>query len=239
MPTRNQIKLVKSLNRKKERQISGLFVAEGRKVVAEALSAGLVVEHLFCLKELLQEDLFREAEGIDPATMDRMSLLSSGSDALAVLHIPTPKTLSLEQHWIVLDSIRDPGNLGTIIRIADWFSWDVLCSNDCVDLYNPKTVQASMGSIYRVNIEYDSLLERMNASTNRVFLGSDMNGTSIWETDRSKSALGLIIGSESHGMSGEVRSLCSEIITIPGGGAESLNAAVACGIMVSTLSRPV
>ncbi len=240
MPTRNQIKLVKSLTRKKERLSNRLFIAEGRKVVAEAIQEGFEVEMLFCTKDLAQESTFKDAEVISPADMDRLTALSSGSEALAVLKLPENIPLSQSNKpWIVLDGIRDPGNLGTIIRIADWFSWGgILCSEDCVDRFNPKCVQSSMGSVFRVEVEYADLKSRMKESEGRVFLATDMQGESIWKQDVSAhSAFGMVIGSESHGISPEIMAACQGKITIPGNGAESLNAAVACGIIVAALSR--
>jgi len=240
MPTRNQIKLVKSLTRKKERFANRLFIAEGRKVVAEALEAGLHAEMLFCDKDLSDNSLFKSAETISPGEMERLSALSSPSEALAVLRMPEDIKLKPESpNWIVLDGIRDPGNLGTIIRIADWFSWGgVLCSEDCVDRFNPKCVQASMGSVFRVPVEYCDLAVKINSSADREFLATDMNGLSIWDVKvEGQPKRGLVIGSESHGISELVSSACSSTITIPGERAESLNAAVACGILVAALSR--
>lgn len=240
MPTRNQIKVVKSLNRKKNRQEYGLFVAEGRKIVLEALSSTWECAYLYCLKELEQEEGFEKAEIVSRDIMSRMTHLKSPSEALAVLKIP--QNVHLEEEagckWLVLDGISDPGNMGTLLRIADWFQWEgILCSESCVDLFNPKVVQSSMGSILRVKTEYVDLADRMSNS-GLDFLGATMEGKSIWDfgSDFSKS-LGLVIGSEAHGISNEVLKHCNMLISIPGGGAESLNAGVAAGILVAALSR--
>lgn len=242
--TRNQIKLVKSLHRKKERVEQGLFIVEGRKSVAEALKVGLKPELLFHLKEIVDFQEYNEAIPVSYADMERITALSSPSEALAVFKTPINQVLSdkIEDKLLFyLDGIQDPGNLGTIIRIADWFDLKTMvCSHDCVETHNPKTVQSSMGSIFRVKIVRADASEIVNKlkSTHR-FLCAELDGKSIWEIPlASEQAVILAIGSEAHGIKSETLLLADEKVTIPGGGeAESLNAAISAGIMASALLR--
>lgn len=240
MPTRNQIKLVKSLKRKKERLSHGLFVVEGRKSVSEGLKAGLRPELLFCLKDLEDEHIAQKAEKISPEEMSRMTALSNPSEALAVFAIDelTPSEPK-GNRFIALDAIRDPGNLGTIIRIADWFGWDgVLCSEDCVDIFNTKAVQSSMGSLFRVKVHYGKLASFFEKLEDNHVIGTSMDGENMWSIDRQTlERCILVIGSEAHGISPEIEKLCQKMVSIPGGSAESLNAGVATGILVAGFSR--
>lgn len=183
-----------------------------------------------------------EIEIISIEEMQRITALSTASECLAIVNMPTNSNLDevdrayLENHLIlVLDGIRDPGNLGTIIRIADWFGIQhVVCSNDTVELYNPKVVQSTMGSILRVNIHYidlDAFLERHQDST---IWGALLSGENVYEIKEPKKGI-LIIGSESHGIYEERLKYINKPITIPniGGTAESLNAAIATSILCS------
>lgn len=242
--TRNQIKLVKSLNRKKERQELGLFVAEGRKSVLEALKSGWQTEMLFHLKENQEFEQYSNAVVVSNGEMERMTALSSPSEALAVFKIPKShfsNDIQLSDFLFYLDGIQDPGNLGAIIRIADWYGMSALfCSDDCVDTFNPKTVQASMGSIfhlpvYRLNI--DSIKLALGAE--RLIYAADLEGDSIWRIPKAKDENCIvIIGSEAHGISSASNNATNKKITIPGKGqAESLNAAISAGIIASALLR--
>jgi TrmH family RNA methyltransferase len=242
--TRNQIKHVKSLHRKKERMEQGLFIVEGRKSVFEALNAGMVPQMLFHYKELTEFQEFRQSQPVSSSEMERITALSNPSEALAVFKIPHPGPVPSkidEPLLFFLDGIQDPGNLGTIIRIADWYGLHaIVCSNDCVDTYNSKTVQASMGSlfhlqVYRADAEEIALAIK---STHR-FICADLEGTNLWDspTVKQKPVL-LAIGSEAHGLKPATLQLAEERITIPGGGrAESLNAAISAGLIASALLR--
>lgn len=242
--TRNQIKLVKSLNRKKERQELGLFVAEGRKTVLEALKSGWQTEMLFHLKENHEFEQYPNAIMVSNAEMERMTALSSPSEALAVFKIPKlqfSNDRTLSNLLFFLDGIQDPGNLGTIIRIADWYGINTLfCSDDCVDTFNPKTVQASMGSVFHLPV-YRLSLEAIKSiiGNERTIYAADLEGDSIWtiSTAHDQNCL-VIIGSEAHGISSASLNTPNKRITIPGKGqAESLNAAVSAGIIASALLR--
>ena len=251
MASKNQIKLVKSLGRKKNRRELGLFVAEGRKIVAEGLHSGLEAEMLFCLNSVSGQEEFQKAQAIDEETMSRLTLLSNPSEALAVFKIPAgienPKPEQLLERCqsspllLYLDEIKDPGNLGTLIRIADWFGMPaLLCSETSVDTFNPKTVQSAMGSLFRLPVyRLGKELLQSSVGNSREIYTADLDGTSIWEIPRaSERPAVVIIGSESHGPGADAFALSSHRITIPGSGsAESLNAAVSGGIISAALLR--
>lgn len=231
------IKRIKSLKDKKFRDETGLFVVEGVKMVSEALESGMeVVEH------------YRVGE-IGEKAMERISLLSSPSPELCVVRKPSnihslPSSLKKDGLYIALDSLRDPGNMGTILRIADWYGVDgVFATEDSVDIFNPKVVQSTMGAIFRVDFHYCDLLQlcsRQDACVFGTFLGGDNIYTSPLEAEEGKARI-IVIGNESNGISSEVGKLCKHRITIPsfarGTGSESLNAAVATAIVTSEFKR--
>lgn len=236
--TASEIKQVKSLAQKKYRDESGLFVVEGEKMVSEALKSGFEVEKIYRV-----EDIGNEA-------MSRITQLSSPSPVLAVLH-QRFHTLSDRLNpglYLALDAIRDPGNLGTIIRIADWFGIEgIIASPDTVELYNPKVVQATMGAIFRVKVQYRSLtdfLPGVIASDGDVY-GTFLDGGNIYEAQLSTGAdspVVIVIGNESNGISDEVAELVTDTLFIPPypdgvRSSESLNAAVATAITVAEFRR--
>lgn len=232
MLTNNEIKTIKSLREKKFRDSLGLFVVEGEKLVREALASGLEVVKI----------VKREDEG--DAVMARISSLSSPSPILAVLKKPTPEAIGAPNGLcLALDSIRDPGNLGTIMRIADWFGVErIYASLDTVDVYNPKVIQASMGTIFRKNLIYCNLPElcrHFTASGMQVF-GTFLEGDNIYECSLPKEGL-IIMGNEADGISAEVAAELSQRLNIPnfskGVGAESLNVASATAVTLSEFRR--
>jgi len=236
LPSNSDFKLIRSLKDRNARRECGLFVVEGEKMVAEALESGLKVEKVFRTEEIGEQ------------AMSRMTLLSSPSTALALVKIPslveTPPVLSPEGLYLALDSLRDPGNMGTVLRIADWFGIDaVLASADSVDIFNPKVVQSTMGAIFRVKFHYCSLPSVLQNS-NAVVFGTFLNGENIYGADLSSDAARVIVvGNEANGISNEVGQCCTRRLTIPsfakGTGSESLNAAVATAITVSEFRRRV
>ena len=233
------IKFVRSLSQKKFRDSSGLFVVEGEKMVAEALRSGFRVEKVYTVEE------------IGESAMARISALSSPSPSLALVHksentfAPSGKGL-----YLALDGIRDPGNLGTILRIADWYGIDaVFASPDTVDVYNPKVVQSTMGAIFRVKLCYtpipDLCMEVRKGGGN--VYGTFLDGENIYnkalETGRD-SAVMIVIGNESNGISPRTAACVSERLYLPPfpadtPGSESLNAAVASAITVAEFRRRV
>lgn len=225
----NEIRQIRSLREKKFRDELGLFVVEGEKMVAEALSSGLDVVRVI-----------RKAE-VGEKTMERISSQTSPSPVLALVRKPSPASHPAKGLCLALDSVRDPGNMGTILRLADWFGIDcVFASADSVELYNPKVVQASMGAIFRKKLIYcdiPSKCREFRAAGLDVF-GTFLKGDDIYRSSLPSEAL-IVLGNEADGISDAVAAECSRSITIPsfGGGAESLNVSIAAAITVSEFRR--
>lgn len=234
IPSTAQIKKIRSLKDKKFRDEYGVFAVEGEKLVAEALASGFSVEEVYRVEEIGEN------------AMSRMTLLNSPSSVLAVVRrkddlfaCPDLRNGGL---YLALDSIRDPGNMGTILRIADWFGIDgVFASADSVDVFNPKVVQSTMGAIFRVDFHYCNIAA-LCCVKDAVAFGTFLEGEDIYRADLSADGPRIIvIGNESNGISPEVAGLCKRRITIPsfatGRGSESLNAAIATAITVSEFKR--
>ena len=233
-PTKADIKLIKSLDRKRFRDIHGKFIIEGEKLIEEATSAGIEILKVF-RREHLGEEL-----------MSRISLLSSPSPVLAIAKKPFEKPFEVpnqEELYLALDSIKDPGNIGTIIRMAEWFGVKAIyCSPDCVDVYNPKVVQSTMGSLFRVKVSYIELKELViMAKKNIPVYGTFMDGKNIYQSSLPKGAL-VVMGSESHGISPDLEKIIPNKLTIPSFfkkryGIDSLNVAVAASVVCSEFKR--
>ena len=233
--SRGEIKWVRALHSKKGRKEFNCFIAEGKKCVSEALQSRLIVRKIYsCDPDALD---CNEAQPISAAEMEQLSALTTPSLHLAVIETPEPlSSASFSGKVIVLDQIADPGNAGTIIRTADWFGISgVIMMENSVEWTSPKVVQASMGSVFRMKITQLSevQLSKFLITQKKLVLGAALQGQQIdciqWSEVET-----LIIGSESHGISDALKSMCSGLVTIPGkGGAESLNAAVASGILMS------
>lgn len=242
----SEIKKIKSLQQKKFRDETGLFIVEGEKMVDEALKSGFVVDKVYRKSDLGEE------------TMSRISAFSSPSPALAVVAKPEDVYVNdayeLEELisdgglFLALDTIRDPGNLGTIMRIADWFGIKaIFAEKDTVDVFNPKVVQATMGAIFRVRMHYVDLpsVSRMILDKGGKIYGTFLDGTDLYKRplDNGSSAPSMIvIGNESEGISDEMAELVSDRLYIPpypaeDPGSESLNAAVATAITVAEFRR--
>lgn len=239
MVVKSELKLVKNLQQKKYRTQLGLFVAEGVKMVPELLHGGFKPHAIYCTDEALFQDYHEVVQYVKLSDLERMSSLKTPNTVLAVFDIPKPQNISLE-HWIlVLDGVQDPGNLGTIIRLCDWYGIShLLCSENTVDCYNPKVVQASMGSIARVGVHYLDLKTWLNDYPNEVF-GALLEGTNLYTLEMPDKGV-LIMGSESHGISEELKPLIQKAITLPQFGqptAESLNVAMAAAICLSEIRR--
>ena len=238
MVSKSQIKLITSLQQKKYRNKLGLFIAEGPKVITELLSAGINLDSLFSTKENLNptsnEYLVSEKE------LQKISFLKTANTSVALFKIPANKPLLKDCSTVVLDAIRDPGNLGTIIRLCDWFGIkQLVCSEDTVDCYNPKVIQATMGSIARVQINYTAITDFINESILPVY-GACMEGENIYQQKLPEKAI-LVMGNEANGISPEINSLLTNRITIPQFGkmqeTESLNVATATAILLSEFMR--
>jgi len=238
MISNNEIKYVRSLSRKKFRDLNGVFAVEGEKMVAEALASPFHVVSVY------------RKEEIGENAMSRISQLSSPSPVLAVVEKPAPQPVVLRPGglYLALDGIRDPGNLGTILRIADWFGIDaVLATPDTVDLFNPKVVQATMGAVFRVRFETVDLpafCREAAAGGARVF-GTFLSGDDIYRHSLAEgTALPriIVVGNESEGISGAVAGTVTDRLYIPpfppdDPGSESLNAAVATAVTVAEFRR--
>ncbi|WP_396590472.1 TrmH family RNA methyltransferase [Allomuricauda sp. R78024] len=238
MVTKNQIKLVVSLQQKKYRTQHGLFVVEGAKTTREILKAGLKPFKLFIDEPQKIED-FIEAEVISKSELKQMSSLSNPNGVLGVFYMPDTKKPDNTDWLVGLDAVRDPGNLGTIIRLCDWFGVKhLICSMDTVDCYNPKVLQATMGSITRVNVVYTDLLEYLKKSSLSIF-GTFMNGDTVYQKELPEAGI-MIMGNEANGISKEICDVVTEKIAIPQFGSkttESLNVATATAILLNEIRR--
>jgi RNA methyltransferase, TrmH family len=241
MLVKSKIKYIQSLSHKKQRDEDRLFIAEGPKIINELLNepATRAVE-LFALDEWLNAhpEHAGYTTAVDAASLQRISALSTPNLVLGIFEVPVwPAFDGRGKISLLLNSIQDPGNLGTIIRCADWFGIEqVICSADCADIFNSKVVQATMGSVARVRVHYADLLETINAFTGVELFAATLNGTSIDQLDAVNEAL-VLIGNESRGISPELMELANKKITIQRRGkAESLNAAVATGIILHALT---
>ena len=238
-----KIKYIQSLGQKKHRDESGLFIAEGPKIVDEFLrTIPQQVQEVYAVKEWLNNErksfgsvAFNEVSGEE---LERLSQLKTPHEVLAVVKkTSVASELNLKAKvTLVLDTIQDPGNLGTIIRIADWFGiTQIICSDECADVYNPKVVQATMGSIARVSVMYADLLQWLEEHKAIRIYATTLEGKDISKMSRLQEGL-ILVGNESKGIDAKLLALANERITIPKfGKAESLNAAVATGIILSHL----
>ncbi len=237
MLNKNVFKDIQSLGHKKSREEAGLFVAEGPKVVSELLSiAPTAVEKIYAIDEwAVAHGENSKVEVVSQSDIERLSFLKTPNQVVALVKQFPSKQPESSGIVLYLDTIQDPGNFGTIVRIADWFGvTDVVCTEGCADLYNPKVVQATMASIARVNVFYD-VGQRWIKQQKMKKVAATLNGTPLEEFHPFSPGI-LIIGNESRGIGEELISIADEQITISKkGAAESLNAAVATGIILSHL----
>jgi TrmH family RNA methyltransferase len=238
MVAKSQIKLITSLAQKKYRQQHGLFVVEGIKGIKELLKSRFKMQILYVLSENKNDFESEKTEEIDQNSLKKISFLKSPQKALAVFKIPQDGEINFPDSGLqlVLDDVRDPGNLGTIIRLCDWFGiTDLICSPQTVDCYNPKVVQATMGSLGRVNVRYIDLELFFEQNKLPVF-GAFMDGIPIYDEKLPENAI-LVLGNEGNGISEAVEKQVQHRISIPQFGnvtAESLNVATAGAILMNT-----
>lgn len=240
LPFKKDIRFVKSLHMKKFRMQEKLFIVEGRKMVLEAIAVGHGVHSIYTT----DDDFAAKHENtflVNAREMEQMSSFSSPSPYLAVLSQRNHNGEALTGHdLLVLDGISDPGNFGTIMRTAEWFGISQLvCTGDCVELYNPKVVQASMGSILRMNAVYlnEEKIITLLQSANYEMVGAALGGAPLFQHVFERKTA-VVIGSESHGIRPVIKNAMNVILGIPGSGhAESLNASVAAGIFLAELFR--
>jgi TrmH family RNA methyltransferase len=228
----------------------GCFVAEGSKLVLEMVQSHFSLQKLFATADWIKVHIISSEipiEEVKPSEMERISSLSTASSVLAIVNIPEEEKKTITHNGdltLVLDGIRDPGNMGTIVRIADWFGiHNVYCSTNCVDIYNPKVIQSSMGSIARVNVrsvELAGFFESLEKKT--PVYGMMLEGEDIFHADIEPQGI-IVIGSEAHGISEEISGSITHKLTIPffprarESRAESLNAAVATGIVCAEFRK--
>lgn len=242
MPTNAEIKRVKALHQKKYRQQHGLFTAEGPNLVEALLQSDHSLNHLYATEEGLQS-LDTSVDGdklslVKPATLAAMSALDSAHSMLATAQLPAhhlEPELAQEQWLVAIDGIQNPGNLGTIIRTADWFGFpNLVCSPNTVDAYNPKVVQGSMGSIFHTRLVY-RFLPTIAAKSEAPLYTLEKTGTDLYSTDLPNAGI-LVVGHETQGISEAVQAEVTRSLRIPGyGQAESLNAAIATAVTLARL----
>lgn len=238
MISNSQIKLIRSLQQKKYRIKLKLFVAEGPKVINEFLTAKFKLHSLYATVENLFIDV--NFEIISDEEISKISFLKNANNSLAVFNIPEQTKHKKEGLTLLLDSIRDPGNLGTIIRLSDWFNiTNIVCSSDSVDCFNPKVIQATMGSISRVSISYCDLAKYLSLNDLPVYAGT-MDGNNIYKEKLPENAI-VVVGNEANGISDAILNLTTHKIGIPQFGnnheTESLNVAAATAILLSEFKR--
>ena len=256
MISKADIKYINSLKLKKFRQADKKFIAEGIKIIDELVKSNLDVDSVYATKawiensrkSLVASRKTNKIIEITEAELKRISCLETPNEVLAIVNIPdiSPDMSKLKEELVLmLDDIHDPGNLGTIIRIADWFGINnIICSENCVEVYNPKVIQSTMGSFTRVNCHYtnpESFLKSLSKETK--IYGAILNGESIYTKQLSDKGI-IIIGNESKGISETVSGFVNEGISIPyfpdaegRKRAESLNASVATGIICAEFRR--
>lgn len=245
MLSKSQISFIKSLHQKKYRKENGIFIIEGIKSIVEFLKSDYQLHSVYHTSKISATlpkvsaniNLFEVTE----TELQKISTLQTPQSILALVHIPAAKELNLEdlknQFSLVLDDVQDPGNFGTIIRTADWFGIkNIICSENTVEAYNPKTVQSTMGSLCRVNVRYTQLNEFLKKVKLPIY-GALLDGQNIYKTQWKNEGL-ILLGNEGHGISKELIAKISVPVTIPRiGAAESLNVAVSAAIFCSEISR--
>ncbi len=244
--TKREIQLVRSLADKRARDQEHLFVAEGFKLVEEILGSALSIRRIYTTRADIHG---ANVEHVERSDMERISMLKSPSDTLAVVEQPH-YNFSIDdiatRLTIALDGVQNPGNLGTIIRLADWFGVeDVICSKECADIYNPKVVQATMGALLRVRVHYvDNLSKVLHsaASSGIPIYGTLLDGNNIYSEKLTTRGV-IVMGNEGRGLSDECRNRLTHKLFIPPypmgrSTSESLNVAMATGIILAEFRRP-
>ena len=238
--SKNQLKLIKSLSQKKFRQKHNLFIAEGVKVVDEFLNSSLELFKMYVTEDYQSNLTSENVQIISDSDLKKISNLKTPNKVFAIFKIPEQLKFYDKGLVVALDAINDPGNLGTIIRLCDWFGVSqLICSKDTVDCYNTKVVQASMGSIIRVSVVYLDLQDFLKKTKLPVFI-ADMDGENVYKHSLPKEAI-LLMGNEANGVSSKIKELVENKICIPRFGelkeTESLNVATATAILLSEFKR--
>ncbi|WP_405383691.1 TrmH family RNA methyltransferase [Maribacter sp. LLG6340-A2] len=239
MVVKSELKLIKSLQQKKYRNEHGLFVVEGKKSIEEVVNSNFRCYGIYVTEPLEVNVTKDKVNLISRKELAQISSLKNPNGFLGVFYIPE-KINEFQSDWImVLDGVQDPGNLGTIIRLCDWFGVvDIVCSTDTVDCYNPKVLQATMGSITRVNVQYKPL-DAFLKSTQLPIYGTFMNGDNVNTTQLPEKGI-MVMGNEGKGVSDAIAKLCTHRLTIPqygGETTESLNVASATAILLHEIRK--
>ena len=239
MLSKNEIKLIKSLKNKKQRHLNKMFVVEGRKSVSEFINSSFDLHKLFSIN--INDFNMIDVNQISKSELGKISFLTNPDDHLAIFKMPDEKPLNENYLLVGLESINDPGNLGTIIRTCEWFGIkDIVCSLDSVDCYNPKVVQSAMGSLSRINITYLDLSKFLKSKSLKKF-GTFIDGESVFENKISVDKGIIVFGNEANGISDDLRVLFDVKLTIPrfnnDSYPESLNLSNSVGIVLSEFSR--
>lgn len=240
MVSKNQIKLINSLQQKKYRKLHQLFIAEGRKVIQELIEARFSLEALYVTKENLFPASYQPVV-ISDSELKKLSALTTANDCLAVFKMKEVNCKENSGLELALDDIKDPGNMGTIIRLCDWFGISkIVCTEETVDIYNPKVVQATMGSLARVTVLYTNLTDYLKTTDIEIF-GTFMEGKNIYKESTLPAKGIIVMGNEANGISCEIENLVTQKISIPRFGnlqlTESLNVATATAIILSEFKR--
>ena len=236
MLSKNQVKLIQKLHQKKYRNELNLFIVEGKKSINEFLQAGYTPQLLIATEAFTTSVPQHLITPVSKDELRKVSTLQNPDEGLAIFQQPKHKGILQEGVIVALDNVQDPGNLGTIIRLCDWFGVEtLLCNTQTVDCYNPKVVQASMGSLTRVAVHYLDLAAFLTTTTLPVYT-MDLEGENLYTATFPKDCI-LILGNEANGITAEVRALSNEVITIPRFSkhqrTESLNVAMAGAIILS------
>ena len=242
MVSKKDIKLISSLKQKKFRFLNKSFVVEGKKSISEFLDSKFELIKLFSIDCSFFADVNRQVE-VNIEELKKISFFNSPDDHLAIFKIPNQKSINETRLIVALESIRDPGNLGTIIRTCEWFGVnDIICSNDSVDCFNPKVVQSAMGSLARISINYLDLNSYLK-NTKLNLTGMTLNGDSLY-TNKSSFEKGILIfGNEANGISDKLLSVLNQNLTIPrsinSDFPESLNLSISVGIVLGEIKRKI
>jgi len=245
-----QIKTIASYKLAKFRNQDEVFVVEGVKMVDELLRSNHTIEMICATKNWIEEhkkiasQISLNIQEIKTQDLERISSLTTPNQVLAIVKRKESKPIEFKSQLVIaLDEIKDPGNLGTIVRIADWFGIEnIICSENTVDIYNPKAIQATMGSLFRINITYNNLFQYLQTlpSSHPIYGTIIEGGKNLYQENLQQEGI-IVIGSESHGISQEIKQLITHPLTIPSfskeQGPESLNASIATSIICSEFRR--
>lgn len=240
MVSKNQIKLITSLTQKKYRKQHNLFIAEGAKVISEFLDSSFELDTVFFIDDTFPKVDIAKKVSITIDELNKISALTTPNNSLAIFKIPKQKKINVNGLIVALDNVRDPGNFGTIVRLCDWFGiTQLVCTEETVDQYNPKVIQATMGSLSRVNVVYTNLVEFIKKTSLPVY-GTFMDGDNIYKEYLAEEGI-VVLGNEANGISKEIENLVTQKISIPRFGdikkTESLNVATATAIVLSEFRR--